>query len=133
MPIGVVTEPTVREELKSLPGAYVVIRRMTYGQKLTRSQMAMKMRMQIEGGRGAKKEGAIDIDMMNRLTTIWSFQNLIAEHNITDVDDRPLNFKNVADIEKLAGPIGEEIDSLIDKINNFEDEEGVENLSTGSE
>jgi|SRR4051794_27237511 len=132
MPVGVITEPMVREELKTLEGAYVVIKRMTYGQKLTRSQMAMKMRMQFQG-KGQKEDGGIDIDMMNRLVSLWSFANLIAEHNITDVDERLLNFRNVADVEKLSGPVGEEIDSLIDKLNNFDEkDEEVTNLPGGS-
>jgi hypothetical protein len=134
MPVAVIQNAAERFELKSLEGAYVVIKRMTYGQKLTRSQMAMKMRMQLQGkGRGGKDDTNIDIDMMNRLTSIWSFQNLIEDHNLEDADGRKLNFRNVADIEKLQGDIGEEIDSLIDKLNNFDEkDEEVVNLSSGS-
>ena len=131
MPVAVVTDPYVRFDLKTVEEGYIIVKRMTYGQKMTRQQMAMKMKMQV-GNR--KEDSEIDIDMMNRLTSLWSFSNLIHEHNLTDEKERPLNFKNYADVEKLAGPIGEEIDTLIDKVNNFnEKDEDVENLSSGSE
>jgi hypothetical protein len=120
MPVAVIVDPTERRDLKSLPGGYVLIKRMTFGQKLTRQQMAMKMQM-TTGQR--KADTKIDVDMMSRLVSLWSFANLIEDHNLEDVDGRKLNLKNVADVEKLTGPIGEEIDTLIDKINNFEAEE----------
>lgn len=120
MPVATITETSKREELKTLPGAFVVIKRMTYGQKLTRQQMAMKMQM-----RGTtKRDSTLDIEMMNRLTSLWSFANLIEEHNLTermpDGSERPLNFSNAADVEKIRSDIGEEIDTLVDKLNNFD-------------
>lgn len=118
MPTAVVTDETFHEDLKSCPGGFVVIKRMSFGQKLTRRQMAMKMRMS-----GDKRDMSMDIDMMNRLTTLWSFANLLIEHNLEDQNGVPLNFKREADVDKLDPRIGEEIDGLIDKHNNFEDDE----------
>lgn len=122
MPVATITETSERFDLKSLPGAYVVVKRMTYGQKLTRQQMAMKMQM-----RGnSKRDSTLDIEMMNRLTSLWSFANLIGEHNLTELmpdgSERPLNFANVADAEKIRSDVGEEIDTLIDKLNNFDED-----------
>lgn len=126
MPVATITETSKREDLKSLPGAYVVVKRMTYGQKLVRQQMAMKMQMKGT----SRKDSILDIEMMNRLTSLWSFANLIGEHNLTELmpdgSERPLNLTNVADVEKLRSDIGEEIDTLIDKLNNFEDDEDGE-------
>jgi hypothetical protein len=130
VPVAVITDTTgIREELKSLEGGYVVIKRMTYGQKLLKSQLTMKMRMDMQD----KKKMGADIDLATRAVALWSFANLIGDHNLTDADGRKLNFRAPSDVEALAGPIGEEIDTLIDKHNNFEDDEETENLSEGSE
>jgi hypothetical protein len=129
VPIAVVTEASIKEELKSLPEAFVIIKKMTYGQKLMKSQLTMKMRMDMQD----KKRMGADIDMMTRQVAHWSFANLIEDHNLTDASGRKLNFKSPADVELLDGKIGEEIDTLIDKHNNFEDDEEVENLSNGSD
>jgi hypothetical protein len=121
MPVAVITQASERFELKSLPGAFVVIKRMTFGQKLMRSEMAMKMTLET-GGDKKSKDFAGEMKMMNRRTTLWEFAELIEDHNLTDVDERKLNFKQPTDVDKLAGQIGEEISTLIDSINNFEDE-----------
>lgn len=128
MPIATVTKATVKEELKTLPGAFVVIRRMTYGEKLQRREQSMKMQMQMQD---RKKDATIDIDMLSRAQTIWSFANLILEHNLEapiNPDDplsgvRTLDLKKASDISLLDPQIGEEIDTLIDKHNNFEENE----------
>lgn len=116
MPVAVVQEDTVREELKSLPGAYVVIRRMTYGERLVRTGLSGKMKIMTE-----RSEYAGELEMATRKLALWDFQNLITEHNLQDKDERVLNFKNIQDIEKLSARVGEEVGSLIDKHNSFED------------
>lgn len=133
MPVATITQTDFKEELKSLPGGYVVIRRMTYGERLTRQQMAMKMQMKGNN----KRDSVIDIEVMNRLTTLWSFANLIVEHNLTAYNnprdpssgERPLNFRNVADVELLDTVVGEEVDRLIDRHNNFEEDAGPEHAN----
>lgn len=119
MPVATITEDTVEEKLKSVPEGIVVIKRMTYGQRLQRQQMAMRMQMSMGG---SKKDTTMDVEMLSRATSLWSFANLIQSHNLTDATGRELNFKNAADVERLAAPVGEEIDKLIDKHNNFEDD-----------
>lgn len=117
MPVAVVTETNIRRDLKTLPGAFVVVKRMDYGQKLTKQQMMMKMRVQSSKG---STESGVDIDMQTRVTAHWSFANLIADHNLEDTDGRKLNFKSMADVEKIRGDVGEEIDTYIDELNNFD-------------
>jgi hypothetical protein len=127
MPVAVITQTSDKFDLKSLPGAYVVIKRMTYGQRLVRQQMALRMQMK---GTGSKKDQIIDLEMMNRITSLWSFANLIDDHNLTDEAERKLNFQNPADVERLTAVVGEEIDKLIDKVNNFEDDVDEEEEGT---
>jgi hypothetical protein len=129
MPVAVLVHTPERFELKSLPGGYVVIRRMTYGEKLQRSEMTMSMRMDMAD----KKNMGADMKMLSRQVTLWSFSRLITEHNLENADGRPLNFKNPVDVESLDGMVGEEIDTYVDKVNNFEeDEEALGNSNSGS-
>lgn len=125
MPVAVIEEETKRYDLKTLPGGYVVVKRMTYGQKLVRSEMAMKMRVKGEGR--SQKDFATEIDMMNRKIALWSFANLVDDHNLTDASGQALNFKNPIDVERIAGKVGEEIEAYIDELNNFEADEEVKN------
>lgn len=129
MPVANIIKKAERFDLKSCPDAFVVIRRMTYGEKMQRLELSGKMRILSN----KKDPDAIgEINMMNKQISLWEFSNLILEHNLEyqEVEDgpiRPLNFRNSADVELLAARIGEEIGTLIDKLNNFEDEEETKN------
>lgn len=118
MPVAVVTEETFREELKSLPGGFVVIRQMTYGEKIMRSGMSGAMKL-LKDNKQSDYVG--EMSMETQKITLWDFANLIVEHNLEDIDGRALNFKIEGDVRKLTSKIGEEVGSLIDKHNNFED------------
>jgi hypothetical protein len=52
---------TERFELKSLPGGFVVLRRLNYEQYLERQAMAMEMRMSTTAGQSADRQIAADI------------------------------------------------------------------------
>lgn len=120
MPRATVASETEKFELKSLPEGYVVIRRMTYGEKLNRTDSMMNMRTS-----GEDRE--MHIQMMSKRIAFQDFGNLIVEHNLTDENDKPLNFKNAADVERLDPRIGDEIGQLIDGINSFEDKDDTKN------
>ncbi len=123
MPVGTVTRNTERFDLKSLPGGYVVIRRMNYGEKLERQDSIMDMSMAM----GDNKQFAADVKILNKQAALQDFANLIVEHNITDERERPLSFKVQRDVLLLDPIIGEEIGRLIDKLNSFEETEEVKN------
>lgn len=128
----------VRKDLKTCPEGYVVLRRMTYGQKLDRMKHAGKLSVDMRGkGKGTKGE----MEMLQKASTIYDFQACIVEHNLeknigTNENPNivPLNLKVQSDIDQLDPRIGEEISSLIDELNNFEDEEveGLGNSETAS-
>ena len=120
MPRATVASETEKFELKSLPEGYVVIRRMTYGEKLNRTDGMMNMRTTAE-------DKQMEIQMMSKKVAFQDFGNLIIEHNLTDENDKALNFKNAADVERLDPRIGDEIGQLIDGINSFEDTANVKN------
>jgi hypothetical protein len=131
MPRAIATTQTEHYNLKTLEGGFVVLRKLSYGEVLQRRSMT-KMVMEGQG----KKDARAEIDMMNRRATEFDFQRCIADHNLfaDDAETRKLNLGNRTDLEMLDPQVGQEIEQLIDKLNNFdlsEEEEG--NFDSGSE
>lgn len=108
-------------DLKTCPGGYVCLRRMTYGEKLNRQQMSSKMSFT-----GGKKDFEGTMDLVNTKVREIEFQKCIVDHNLEDESGRKLDFRNKMDIHSLDPKIGDEIDELISDMNNYdeEDEEG---------
>lgn len=132
MPRATVVTDTVRHELKSCEGAFVVLKPMSYGTKLGRSDQAMKMVVKAESGprrRGQSASSETEISMIQKAATQIDFQSCVVEHNLEDEGGRTLDFRDFADIDKLDPRVGEEISTLIDELNNFtsEDEPGNSN------
>lgn len=108
---------TEKHALKSLEGGEVVLRRMTYGQKLARQENAVKMTMEQQRG---QKSGKMNMDMLNHAATIFDFRACIVDHNLEDDNGQKLNLTYPVDIDRLDPRVGEEIANFIDKMNNFE-------------
>jgi len=124
MPVAVVHEEPERRELKSCPGGYVDIKRMTYGEKLQRRAFIGDMEM--KSGKGSK-DVVTTMKVFNEAAELYDFAHAIVGHNLTDVDERPLVFTNPGDVKKLTGRIAEEIGQYIDEINNFEEDDETGN------
>src|SRR3954471_11554641 len=77
MPVAVATTETEHHELKSLPGGFVLVRKLTYGEVLQRRSM---MKMQIEGQ--GTKDARAEIEMLNRNATVFDFQRCVVDHNL---------------------------------------------------
>lgn len=130
MPVAVVQGEPERKDLKTCPpDGYVKIKRMTHGEKMQRRAFSSKMMMEADQ-RSKSMRG--EIDLFNEQAELYDFAHCIVEHNLTDIDGRPLEFKNPKDVKLLAGQIAEEISQYIDELNNFEDSDEVGNLSAGS-
>jgi hypothetical protein len=121
-------------DLKTLPGegeeqGFVILRRLTYGQKVQRGQLAMEMSMQGDGKRNQTPEMAMK--MTQERVVVFDFGNCIVDHNLEDHSGRKLNFKSPQDVFMLDPRVGDEISQHIDDMNNFEDDLG--NSETGFE
>jgi len=128
MPVAVVTENiSDKIPLKTLPpDGYVVVRRMSYGEGLTRESKAT--RLLVAGGSDNKgKDFQGEVDIQTEALALWDFANLIVEHNCQDLDGRLLNFKNVNDVKKLSDTVGKEIGKIIDDFNAAEETDDVKN------
>jgi hypothetical protein len=111
-------EETEKIDLKTLPGAWIEIRRLTYGQKLERRAMSTAS----AEGRG-KANMKMTIELMNRRATLFDFTHCIMDHNLEDENGSKLNLQSPSDIDRLDPRIGEEIEKRLDGLNNFEEDE----------
>lgn len=107
-------QETERHELKTCPGGWVELRRLTYGESLKRRQLSSIMR--VEGGKDKNAALAGVIEASNARVTEFEFGSCIVDHNLEDDDGNKLNFKNVAHIHMLDPRIGDEIGQHIDRM-----------------
>lgn len=106
---------TTKFDLKSLPGAYVVMRKQTYGERQRRADIVTRVTMQAADTRGTPD--IMHMDMRNLDVTLFDFRSSIIEHNLEDSDSRTLNFQNTADLENLDPQVGDEVETLIRDMN----------------
>lgn len=120
-------QDTERHELKTCEGGFIRARRLTYGEKLQRQAMVSNFRIQA-GGKSKDFQG--EMNLANEQATLFDFQRCIVDHNLErpgpgDGEPVKLDLGNVNDIRQLDPRIGEEIDTFLSKLNNFEeDDEG---------
>jgi hypothetical protein len=114
-----IVEPE-RHELKTLPEGFVVLRRLTYGQKLERKAMASVA--SAEQGRG-KQSMKMQIAMISEQAQLYDFTHCVMEHNLEGDNGELLNFSDINAIRSLDPRIGEEIERLMDSMNNFEEDD----------
>jgi hypothetical protein len=114
---------TERFELDSLPGAFIVLRRMTYGQVLERQSMITMSFVQENEAGSKKKKTRSELSMANLHVTIFEFSKSIVEHNLEDAQGRVLNFTSPADLQSLDPRVGQEVDKLITKYNKLDDDD----------
>lgn len=139
MPLAVATENIEGErfDLSSVKGGFVVLKRLSYGQKMLRRGMLSKAKMQT-GGSGSRSERRAknnqgfmaELELMNEKVTLFEFANCIIEHNLeylSNPDDKSsialLDFTKPEHVKMLDGRVGEEIDELINDLNSFEEDE----------
>jgi hypothetical protein len=137
MPIAVATDVAERKELKTLPAnpeiegpdgaaGYVMIRRLSGGEKMARRAINSKMSVKA-GGKGKNADATTEINAFDERVDLFDFAHCITAHNLTDEKGRPLNFRDPADVKMLAGHVMEEIQTYMDELNNFELDDEAKN------
>lgn len=119
MPVAVRSTDTEKFDLKTLPGAFVVLRKMSYGQILERRSLT-KLTFASQG-RSKNVEG--EIAMADRKVNLFEYRNCVVEHNLERIEGQLLDLKNPVDVESLDPQVGQEIEKLIEDMNNFEGDE----------
>jgi len=127
MPRAIVSKTTETFELTTVPksdedeAGFVELRRLSYGEKLRKDAEAMKMKFAMDSATGGASKGAeAEVSLINEQVTLVEFAKCIMAHNLTDENDRPLNFQKPDDVRKLDPRVGDEISSLIGDMNDFE-------------
>ena len=121
MPVATRKIETVRHDLKSLSGAWVELRQLSYDEMLERRDGATQILME----RGIKDTDSqqMNVKVLNRWSNQYSFPRCIVEHNLTDDTGKLLDFSKPEYVFPMLDPkVGAEIESLIDRLNQ-EDEE----------
>ena len=118
------TSYTERKDLKTLPGhggeegGYVVLRRMSYGEFLKRRDMVSKMSFDGQG-----KDTKATMEMAQEVVAAYEFKTCIVDHNLTDDNDKPIDFRSSKAFAILDPRVGEEIATYIDEMNKWDAEE----------
>lgn len=117
MPVGTNVKGKEKFDLKSLPpDGFVELKRMNYGDSVQRRAM-MKLSFTSKSNskdfQGEMAMASVDIQR-------FEFQQCIVDHNITDENEIKLNLTTVADMVRLDPQVGQEIEELIGKMNNFD-------------
>lgn len=115
------TEPI---QLTSLPGAFVRLRAMSFGQKLSRRDKATKMSMELGEEKGDNSK--VDVEFLNRWTRAYDFEHCIADHNLEHADGTKMDFGNPMTVDVLNPRVGTEIEKEIDKL--LGDDEDLEDF-----
>lgn len=105
-------------DLKTLAGGQVTLRRMSYGKYLERQQLAMTMAIEQAEKKG--QMGDVKVDMNTAAVAYFEFKECIVDHNLTDHDDQPLDFRKPHTITLLDPRIGQEIGDHIREMNELE-------------
>jgi hypothetical protein len=122
-------------DLKTLPGAYVMLRPLPFGQKLARRDRATQMSMEqkVERGRRGRKVAESDVqtiklETLSEWSTLFDFSHCIGEHNLEDANGNKLDMGNAMTLQILDPKVGSEIEALISNLNDDEDEESLEDF-----
>lgn len=116
-------QDTDKVDLKSLEGAWIVLRRMSFGQITERRAL---MKLSIATSRGSKDVQG-EMALANQKVTQFEFKACVVEHNLEKDDEGTLlNLSSPIDLASLDPKVGQEIEREIEKRNNF-DEDDQEN------
>jgi hypothetical protein len=122
MPVATRKQETIRHDLKSCEGGFVVLRQLSYDEMLERRDGATQILME----RGVAKTDAapqMAIKIANKWSNQFSFPRCIIEHNLDDEKGNRLDFSKPAEVFKTLDPkVGAEIEALIDELNQEAEE-----------
>ena len=117
MPRATVSTEAQTFDLKSCPGGWVQLRRMSYGERLHRQDIAMQMSMEADQ---RKRTAQMNVVPTQTQVAAYELGTCVVDHNLEDESGRKLNFTNPVDCQLLDGRIGEEIAGYIDTMHDWE-------------
>lgn len=118
MPIAQATSETTRKDLKSCPGGFVELKKMSFSEK-TKHDSMQQMSVANPGRGNSVNKINVDIDVSRQLA--YAFRCCVVDHNLQKVNGDKYNFQNAADLDSLDPAVGTEIGNLIDELNTLPD------------
>ena len=118
MPRATVSMVPEHHDLRTCPGGFVKLRRMSFGELLASQGMAYQVSMKSQEG-GNDPEVGMKISQATVME--YQFKLCVMEHNLEDETGRMLDFKSVPrDVHVLDPRIGGEISTIIEKMHNWQ-------------
>lgn len=114
MPNATTITAPERFDLKTLPEGYVVIRKMTYVERLHRQDISLNIKASLNS---KQRNSDVEFGAVQKAVTHWEFKTLIVDHNLEDETGRKLNLADPKDFALIGPEIGEEVGNLIDEFN----------------
>jgi hypothetical protein len=126
MPRATVSTETIRKELRSLPGAFVELRQLSWAEMMKRRDIASRMYADVSTKQGTATQETIRqyMEVVNVAIMEFEFKNCIVDHNLEDDNGNLLDFSNPMALSILNPKVGSEIDRYIEELNQ-EDEASV--------
>lgn len=119
-----------RKDLESVPGGFVEIRQMTYGEFLHRRDLSMGMSVSGDAlGKGTPEK--ISIDALQTAVTQYEFKVCIINHNLEDDNGVKLQLGTPEGFARLDPRIGQEVSDLIDEMNQWESPKRGDGVQAG--
>ena len=122
MPFAGVEEDPIHFDLKTVPGGWVKIARLSYGDKMRRLEHSMKQSMTSKKG---QKEQRVDVDLTLSKAKTMDFNKCVVDHNLTYLVggvEKPIPFGAPNILDLINGKVAEEIDGYIDEVNAYEED-----------
>ena len=116
MPRATVSTEPEFFELKSCPEGWIKLRRMSYGERLHRQDMAVQMSVQQDS---RQRTAQMDITPTQTAVSAFELKTCVVDHNLEDESGRKLNFSSEQDCSQLDGRIGEEISQYIEEMHDW--------------
>jgi hypothetical protein len=117
MPRATVSTAPQRFELKTCPGGWVKMRRMSYGELLTSQDMAFQVQM--KASENNSEEADVGVSITRAAISAFQINTCVVDHNLEDENERKLSFSKDADVTSLDPNIGQELTKLIDDLHDW--------------
>jgi hypothetical protein len=104
-------------DLRTCPGGFVELRRMTYGELMTSQDLAYQIQMKASEVDPDAPEMGLNITRMAIIE--YQLKTCVMNHNLEDEAGRHLDFRQSRDCHLLDANIGQEINDAIEKMHNW--------------
>lgn len=113
----------IRHDLKTVEGGWIEIRQLSYDEMLERRDGASRIIMETGGARRNAASQNMAIQLANKWSNHFTFPRCIVDHNLADDQGVRYDFKKPNQVFQSLDPkVGAEIESLIDALNQEEED-----------